>query len=98
MVSSPCESPERAHDPRGVHDGPKMARNVGSVDRWDGNERNAGPEASSQNEELGLELVSITARPDLGDEMRSDRAETALRVGDIPTDTVRHGGCRQTVR
>ena len=98
MARSRCEPPERAHDPCGICDGPKMARNVGSVDGWDGNKRKAGPEASSQNEEFGLELVSITARPDLGDQMRSHRAETALRVGDIPTDTVRHGGGRQTVR
>lgn len=98
MVSSHSKSPECPDDPRGIAHRPKMARNVGGVDRWDGNKRNAGPEAARQNEELGLELVPVTARPDLGDETRRHRAEAALRVGDIPTDTVRHGRGRQTVR
>src|SRR5262245_32228834 len=78
VVSSHCVSPERAHDPRGIPDGPEMTRNVSSVDRWDGNKRYARPEAPGQNEELGLELVPVAARPDFGDETRPDRAETTL--------------------
>jgi hypothetical protein len=75
-----------------------MTRNVGGVDRRNGNKRNAGPEASSEDQKLGLELVPIATGPDLVDEMRSHGAEPALRVGDLSTDAMRDDSGGQSVR
>jgi len=98
VFGSHPEPPERRHDPRGIPHRPKMARNIGSVDRRNGHKRNAGPQASSQDQKLGLELVPIAAGPDLIDEMRSHGAEPALRVGDLSTDAMRDDSGGQSVR
>ena len=98
MSSSHPELPERLHDSCGIPNSSEVARDSGGVDRWNGNKRNAGTEASSHDEEFRFELVPIARGSDLGDEIRSYRSETALRVGNLPTNTTCHGRGRQAVR